>query len=133
MDRLAELTMGDTQWLLLEMPYMAWSQEQFDSLWSILQAVNLVPVLAHVERFLHLQRHGQYEALADMQLPMQISAGAFQGFLRRRKALRLMEQGQWMVGSDCHDLTRRPPCMAAAARYLKTHAPEKAQALCWEF
>lgn len=133
MEQLRELTMGETQWLLLEMPYMAWTEEQFNSLWQILQKGEVLPVLAHVERYLHLQHHGQYQKLADMQLPMQLSAGVFGGLWRRKKVLRLMEQGQWMLGSDCHDLKRRPPCMGVAARYLQTHAPEKTAALDWKF
>ena len=133
MERLEALTMGDTRWLLLEMPYMEWTDEQFNSLYDMFQGGKVVPVMAHVERFLHLQRHGQYEALLDMQLPMQISAGAFTGLLQRKKALRLLRRGQWMVGSDCHNLNRRPPCMEVAARCLQNGAPHQTAALHWNF
>lgn len=133
MERIRELTVGQTQWLLLEMPYKAWSDEQFDSLWNLIQHAQVTPILAHVERFLHLQRRGQYQVVADMQIPMQLSAGVFGNWLKRKKALALMQQGQWMIGSDCHDMTRRPPCMAMAQRYLQRHAPEKTAALSWNF
>lgn len=133
MDRIRELTVGNTDWLLLEMPYRAWSEEQFNSLWNLLQGAKVIPILAHVERYLHLQRQGQYQAVLDMQIPLQLSAGTFNSLFQRKKAIRLMNRGQWMIGSDCHNLTKRPPCMAVAARYLQGHAPEKTAALRWEF
>lgn len=133
MDRIQELTVGQSQWLLLEMPYKAWSDEQFDSLWNLIQRAGVTPILAHVERFLHLQQRGQYQVVADMQIPMQLSAGVFGKWLKRRKALALLQQGQWMIGSDCHDLSQRPPCMALAQQYLQRHAPEKMAALSWNF
>lgn len=133
MDRLQELAMGSSGYLLLEMPYMAWTEEQLDSVWNLASTGRVTPVLAHVERYLHLQRRGQYEALLNMHIPMQLSAKAFHGFFKRRKALSLLECGQWMIGSDCHNLTERPPCMAEAARYLQTHRPRHVDALNWEF
>lgn len=133
MDRLEELTMGQTNYLLLELPYMSWTEEQLNGVWSLVEGGRVVPVLAHVDRYLHMQRRGQYEALADMHIPMQLSAVIFRKLLKRRKALKLLSQGQWMIGSDCHNLSDRPPCMAEAARYLQTHAPKRMDALNWAF
>ena len=76
MDRLQELAMGSSGYLLLEMPYMAWTEEQLDSVWNLASTGRVTPVLAHVERYLHLQRRGQYEALLNMHIPMQLSAKA---------------------------------------------------------
>lgn len=132
MDRLQELTMGSSGYLLLEMPYMAWTEEQINGVLNLLNGDRVMPVLAHVERYLHMQRHGQYAALLDMQIPMQLSATMFRSFFKRRKALSLLSCGQWMVGSDCHNLSNRPPCMDEAARYLQTRAPRQMGVLNWE-
>lgn len=133
MDRLEELTMGTSGCLLLEMPYMAWTEEQINSVMNLINGGRVMPVLAHVERYLHMQRRGQYQAFVNMQIPMQLSVMAFRNIFLRRKALSMLDQGQWMIGSDCHNLSNRPPCMAVAARYLKAHAPQRMDALNWEF
>ena len=133
MDRLKELTIGQTDYLLLEMPYMSWTEEQITGIWRLAEEGNVVPVMAHIDRYLHMQKNGQYEAILNMNLPLQMSAVAFRKFFRRRKALRLMTRGQWMVGSDCHNLTDRPPCMAEAARHLQQQTLEMKSALYWTF
>lgn len=133
MEQLTQLTMGQTPYLLLEMPYMSWTEEQIRGIWDLISDGRVVPVMAHVDRYLHMQKRGQFQAILDMQIPLQMSGVAFQKYFRRAKALRLMSVGQWMVGSDCHNLTDRPPCMADAARYIRGRAPEKATALHWDF
>lgn len=133
MKQIRQLTMGSTDYLLLEMPYMEWTRDHLESVWNLASDGRVIPVLAHVERFLHLQHGRQYRDLAQMQIPMQLSAEAFSRTFSRMKALRMMKQGQWMIGSDCHNLTNRPPCMAEAARCLQARAPEQMYALNWEF
>ena len=132
MEKIQQLTMGDSRYLLLEMPCKAWKEDQLDSLWNLACGNRVIPVLAHVERSLRQQKDGQFQAVTDMQIPMQLSAAMFRGFFSGRKALRLMKQGQWMIGSDCHNLTTRQPCMAEAAAYLQRRAPEQMSALKWK-
>lgn len=133
MDRLQDLTMGESSYLLLEMPYMAWTEEQLNGVMNLINSGRVIPVLAHVERYLHMQHRGQFEALCNMQVPMQLSAMTFRSLFKRHKALSLLAQGRWMIGSDCHNLSNRSPCMADAARYLQTRAPQLTGALNWEF
>ena len=133
MPELRQLTMGDSDYLLLEMPHTEWSKYHLDGVWNLADAGRVIPVFAHVERFIPLQKDGQFRALARMQLPMQISADVFDKPFGGFKARRLMAKGQWMIGSDCHNLTSRPPCMAQAQRYLQTRAPALVSALNWEF
>lgn len=133
MEELRQLTMGQSDYLLLEMPYTEWSRYHLDGVWNLADAGRVIPVLAHVERFIPLQKNGQYRAVANMQLPMQLSAGVFGKPFGGFKARRLMAKGQWMIGSDCHNLTSRPPCMAEAQRYLQTRGQAYLPALNWEF
>lgn len=133
MQQIRQLCIGDTRYLLLELPYEAWTDAQLNSVWELAANGAVIPVLAHVERYLHLQRHGQMQALMDMQLPMQLSAGIFSKFFGRKKALKLMQRGQWMIGSDCHNLTNRLPCMDIAACYLQQRCPQLEPALNWNF
>ena len=133
MEELTELTMGQSNYLLLELPYMAWTEEELGGVRCLIQDGRVVPVIAHVERFLRLQRRGQYQALRQMQVPMQLSAGIFTKLFGGLIARRLLHDGAWMIGSDCHDLSVRPPCMQKAARYIQAHIPEGEQFLNWEF
>jgi len=133
MENIRELTMGASEYLLLELPYMAWTGEQLDCVRSLVTDSVVTPVIAHVERGLHLQRHGQFPALQELQIPMQLSAGAFRQLFGKKRALRLLSSGRWMIGSDCHNMKNRSPCMDDAARYLKEHVQNPEQFLHWEF
>ena len=132
MSELTDLTMGSSNYLLLEMPFMAWTQEHLAVVRDLIHDGRVIPVIAHVERFLQLQWRGQYQALKQLQVPMQLSASLFQRPLGGVVAQHLLRQGQWMVGSDCHDLTRRKPCMDIAAKYMRAHIPNWEQFLHWE-
>ena len=133
MEDIHRLTIGNTPYLLLELPYQAWTQEHLDSVWALAEAGRVIPILAHVDRYLRLQKNGQFQSLLALSLPMQLSAGMFDGFFSRAKALHLLAQGQWMIGSDCHNMTNRAPCMALAKQYLQRRAPERMAALNWKF
>lgn len=133
MEDIGRLTLGDTPYLLLELPYRAWTQEHLDSVWALSADGRVIPVLAHMDRYLRLQKKGQFQSLQQMSVPMQLSAGMFGSFFTRGKALRLLEQGQWMIGSDCHNMTNRAPCMALASQYLQRRSPERMDALNWKF
>lgn len=133
MEQIRRLAMGQSRYLLLEMPHSAWTDEHLDSLWRLVSGKQIMPVLAHVERSLPQQKRGQFQAAASMQIPMQLSAAMFHRFFPGRRALRLMKQGQWMIGSDCHNMTTRPPCMADAALQLQRKAPKQMAALNWNF
>ena len=133
MENIRDLTLGTSKYLLLELPYVAWTDAQIDCVRQLVAASEVVPVIAHVERGLHLQRHGQLEALQELQIPMQLSSGVFRQIFGKKRALRLLSSGQWMIGSDCHNMTNRRPCMDDAARYMKDHVENPEQFLHWEF
>ena len=123
MEELPRLTMGDSNYLLLEMPHMAWTQEELNGVRDLLLDGRVMPVIAHVERFLWLQRRGQYQSLSQLEVPMQLSADMFRKPFGGMIARRLLRSGVWTIGSDCHDLSARPPCMEQAARYIQAHIP----------
>lgn len=133
MEDIQALTMGETDLLLLEMPYEPWAPHHLDSVYRLMISGGVLPVLAHVERYLHLQHDGQFEQLQHMSLPMQLSAGAFSKLFQRSKFLKLLQEGSWMIGSDCHDMDRCPPCMEGAAQYLRTHTQDAERFLNWKF
>ena len=133
MENIRELTLGESEYLLLELPYMEWTEAQIECVRRLVTDSDVTPVIAHVERALHLQRQGQLEALQELQIPMQMSAGVFRQIFGKKRALRLLSSGQWMFGSDCHNMRNRRPCMDDAARYLKDYVEDPERYLHWEF
>lgn len=127
---LDKLCLADTNCILLELPSGSWNSRLLDQLYQFAGHSGLTPILAHVERFLPMQQRSQVEELLSMELPMQMDASALLKPLRRRKALALLKRGKWFLGSDCHNMDTRPPCMGEAAAYLRL--PQAEQILSWQ-
>lgn len=120
---LNKLCIGDTQYILLELPYASWSRYLLEQVEQFAMNTGLTPILAHVERYLSLQKREQVEALLSLGLPMQMSANALTRPLKGRKMLELLMRGQWYIGTDCHNTDKRKPNMAAAAQVLLKRLP----------
>lgn len=130
---LEKLCLDDRGTLLLELPYTPWPVKMADWLYRFVNDTGLTPILAHIERYEGLQSAGQLRDVMNMGLPMQMSAGVFSSMLRRGKYLRLLRDGQWYIASDCHGMTKRPPCMDVAAAYVRCKLPHAAeQMLTWQ-
>ena len=85
----------------------------------------LIPVLAHLERYLFTQRPEYLRELEAMGLPVQISAGSLLRPLRRRRILNVLRNWDCCIASDCHNLTDRRPNLGPAAQAARRLFPEK--------
>ena len=122
-EQLDQLCLAGTDQILLELPYKPWPTNFLDQLYQFISTCGLHPVLAHVDRYLALQKPAQIEELLDMGLTMQMNAGSLQPMLKRKKMLGMLRYGDWYLGSDCHNMDNRPPCMGQAVSYLQKHMP----------
>ena len=129
--RITDLCLGDSACILLEMPLRPWSDTLLEQVYQFAGVTGTTPILAHVERYLHLQKKGQLKTLLEMGIPMQISAEAFQGPFAAMKASRLIKSGTWFLGTDCHNTSTRPPNYGPAAAYIKKHTPDPDAILNW--
>ena len=120
--RITDLRLGDSPCILLEMPLRSWSDTLLEQVYQFAGVTGTTPILAHVERYLHLQKKGQLKTLIEMGIPMQISASAFRNPIAATKANRLLKSGTWLLGTDCHNTNTRPPNYGPAAAYIKKHA-----------
>lgn len=105
------LQIENTKLILIEMPFATWSSTMVNDICKIPTQLGLIPVLAHVNRYRH---RGQFpthmHALAESGACFQCNAEAFETAAGRRWAMKLLKNGQLhFLGSDCHDLTVRPP------------------------
>ena len=130
--RIPELCIGDSKCLLLEMPLQPWSESLLEQVYQLAGVMGVTPILAHVERYLHLQKRNQIDILQEMGIPMQLSAGVFQKMLLRVKWRRLLSSGTWFIGSDCHNTTTRPPNLEVAVSYIEKHLPNAGEILSWQ-
>jgi len=130
--RIPELCIGDSRCLLLELPLQPWSETLLEQIYQLAGVMGVTPILAHVERYLRLQKQGQIETLQEMGIPMQLSAWVFQKPLFRGKWCRLLSRGTWFLGSDCHNMGTRPPNMGLAAPYIEKRLPNAKEILSWQ-
>ena len=102
-DDIDKLCIGDTRYMLVEMPFDTWSDGVFRDL-EILQSSGIKPVIAHIERFIRFQKHtDNLERLWSMGMLIQSNASFFTDWHTKRTALKLLKQQKiHLLGSDSH-------------------------------
>lgn len=116
---LESLCYEGTKILLVELPVTPWTHEMFRQLYSLEGRRGIVPMIAHVERYIHCQEKRSIERLLDMGYPVQVSAGALEYLFSRRKALNLLINYDGLLISDCHNVLDRPPNLGDGLRRLE--------------
>ncbi len=112
---LRDLCVEGTRLLLLEMPFSEWTEYTLRELNVLACSKGVTIVLAHIERYLPFQKSDVWIKLRNNGILMQVNASYFSSFVTRRRALRLLHDGfVHMIGSDCHNVTSRPPLIARA-------------------
>ena len=115
-DLLPALTIGSTSYILVEMPHGPWTQGMYRELENIRNRHGLMPIIAHVDRYIKpLQQYGIPDRLYDMEMVVQANAGFFMDWRTRRLAVKMLENDRiHLLGSDCHNMSDRPPYLAGA-------------------
>ena len=119
-DALDTLVIENTNLLLLEMPFREWTDRDLEEIKRI-RSRRLVPVLAHVERFISFHGNKEYiDELAEMGTVMQVNAGSLLHWRTRGTALKLFRTHQaQLLASDCHNMTTRPQNMGDGLAVLE--------------
>ena len=117
---LPDLLLEGTRLLLLEMPAGRWGQYAVSEVLELSCSGAWSVVLAHIERYLPLQKAAVWESLLENGVQMQVNASFFLSRRTCGKALRMLRDGRihW-IGSDCHDLTARPPRIGGASAVIR--------------
>lgn len=125
MEHLKKLRIEGSKLLLLEMPFAKWTEYTVRELMELAGAGSTRIVLAHVERYLSLQSGKTWEQLYRSGILMQVNASFFYELKTRRRALRFLNAGRiQFIGSDCHNLTSRPPRLDRAYEAIRKRFPE---------
>lgn len=120
-DDMQKLQINDSGLLLVEMPFSGWTDRMVRDVCSLQDRQGLTPVLAHVERYRGADQFPRYrDQLLSEGVLMQANAGSF-GLIRTGFWLRqqIRKGCVHFLGSDCHNLTTRPPNMETAVQVIE--------------
>ena len=113
-----ELCLGGTDVLLVEMPMSKWSKNTVNELLE-LAASDFTVVIAHIERCITYQHKSVISELLANGIIMQANASFFINPKTRKKALKLLHKGVIrLLGTDCHNMTMRPPRASEAVSVI---------------
>lgn len=116
--RLKELAIEGTDYILLEMPYDEWTEDVVEEVYNV-KITGLVPIMAHIERFLRY-RDEFFGGLKFMGALFQVNADAFTHSLDRTVLLNMFYRKQIdILGSDMHNLDGRKNNMKECRRIIQ--------------
>lgn len=120
MDNLKALRIEGSKLLLLEMPMSVWTEYMVRELTELSCKSSIRIVLAHIERYLNLQKQAVWDRVFDSDILVQSNASFFTSLATRRKALSLLKDGKiHFLGSDCHNMAHRPPQIGKAFELIQ--------------
>ena len=127
---LEQLCIEGTPLFLLEMPYGTWTGRMVDDVLELCSKRDLTVVMAHVERYFAHQPKQVWDVLEQGGVLFQVNAQSFLRWFGSGRVLRLMREGKvHFLGSDCHNKTNRPPCLAQARARI---ARKLGQEMLWQ-
>ena len=124
---LSSLKIGDSNLILVEMPFGGWTDRMVEDVCSIERQLGLMPVLAHVERYNRKDQFPRYKGLLEGQALFQCNAKHFLNGFASRKAFRQLAAGEiHFLGTDCHNMSLRAPNMDQAITQIRKKMGEEA-------
>lgn len=106
-EKLPELCIDGTSWLLLEMPYTDLTDKIIDGVASITERGDVKVFIAHIERYLNFTSMKRLEQLMRLDVLGQINAKSLTAFMSKRRCMKLIEHGYvHVLGSDFHRIGR---------------------------
>ncbi|SHO45722.1 CpsB/CapC family capsule biosynthesis tyrosine phosphatase [Anaerocolumna xylanovorans] len=125
---LKPLCIENTSYLLIELPAMkSWTGEYMEDIDKLIGYYNVNPIIAHIDRYKPLMRNKKLlKKLKNMGCLLQMNTSAVIKPDTKRRALSLIENGYVdLLGSDCHNISFRPPVIGEARRIIVHKLGEK--------
>ena len=118
-DEVESLRIEGTPLLLLAMPFTPWTDRMVAEVERLNERRGICVLLAHVERYFRFRSDSVFRELLDCGVLMQSNAEFFLNRWTRRKAVKMLRREELhFIGSDCHNMTSRAPCIGAALDLL---------------
>lgn len=120
-EEITQLCIGNTKFMLLEMPFCEWSTLTMKEIRSLITIRRITPILAHIERYFPYQkRKDNIEELLALGAVLQINAESLIEGPQRRTVLKLLGEGKiHLLGSDCHNMNDRRPNLDGAIKIIE--------------
>lgn len=118
---LKPLCIGNTSYLLLELPFMkSWTEEYMEDIDRLIGYYNINPIIAHIDRYKPLMRNRKLlRKLKNVGCLLQMNTSAIINSDTKRRALSLIDNGYVdLLGSDCHNMSFRPPVIEEARKII---------------
>ena len=121
-DFLNGLTFGSKPCIMIEMAGVPFQPYVYDELEAIYNRHGIIPIVAHIDRYIsRFRTYGIPDKLKE--LPVLVQANA-DFFLRKQTvsfAMKMLKSGYInLLGSDCHNLDKRPPNLGEAISMIES-------------
>ena len=125
---LPQLTIRGTNCILVELPQAPWPEEILLELRRIREERGLIPVVAHVDRYIGpFRSYGIPQQLAQLPVLVQANAAFFLGRMTSPMAMKLLRSDRiHLLGSDCHNMGSRKPNLGDAAARIREKLGDQA-------
>lgn len=133
-EEIRRLCIPDSDLILVEFPYnVSLSASVLQRVYAMMYNHNCTPVLAHIDRYLKRLNKKQLDELLEEGCKLQINLGHLDklSLMQRWQLARLIRDGNVdCCGTDCHNLSTRPPLYTEPARRIcKTAGNRLGQAI----
>lgn len=119
-ESIPQLAIQGTDLILIEMPFITWSDRIFDELITLQHNFQLQIILAHVERYQAIEKRDIYARLFEQPFYFQCNASAFTSRRSRKLAMQMIDDDLLhFLGTDCHNTDKRPPNMEEAQKIVE--------------
>lgn len=125
---LKKFAISDTNCILVEMPTSPWTERMYMELADIYNKLDLIPIVAHIDRYIRpFRTYDIPQKLALLPVLVQASGSFFTSSGTRRLAMKLLKEDKiHLLGSDCHNMTSRPPELNKAKEAIVKYLGEPA-------
>ncbi len=120
-DKTMQLCIRGTNVLLLEMPFVTWTQSVLDEVGVLLRKRDCRVVIAHLERYQKIPGNKPWiDRLLQMPVIVQVNAEGLLDWRMRGSLVKMFKEGTArLLGSDCHNVSTRPPNLGEGREVLQ--------------
>ena len=115
------LCIGNTRYLLTELPYSKWNEKTYELVERFMSYYNIYPVIAHIERYPNVKKNiKSIKRLIDLGCVIQLNSSSVLDENNWGRIVRYMKRGYIdVLSSDCHNMTVRPPTIDIAYKKIE--------------
>ena len=112
MNDLPRLCIEGTGYMLTELDIHSFGSWVFNSLYEIRLKQSITPIIAHIDRYIHVLRRDAISDLMALGCPVQFNVSALLHRAVRKDMIALIDRYPdqiCLIGTDCHDIVYRKP------------------------